>query len=170
MEDPIRLLIVDDERPFLEALGERLELRGFAVTTAPSGEEALALCTDDNFDLALVDLKMAGMDGQELLARLKADHPDLEVIILTGHGSLRSAVDCTRLGAFGYLPKPYELDELLAVLRDAYAQRLRRRFAEREHEEQKRLEELIEAARYESPLGILRRMRKLDAGEHDEDF
>jgi len=167
MDDSIRLLIVDDERPFLEALGERLELRGFAVTTAASGEDALALYTDDNFDLALVDLKMAGMDGQELLARLKAAHPDLEVIILTGHGSLRSAVECTRLGAFSYLPKPYDLDELLAVLRDAYAQRLRRRFAEREHEEQQRLEELLEAARYESPLGILRRMRKLDTEGHD---
>ena len=164
MEESIRLLIVDDEEPFLTALKERLELRGFAVATAPGGVEALALCTDDKFDLALVDLKMPGMDGQELLTRLKAAHQHLEVIILTGHGSLGSAVECAKLGAFSYLPKPYELEELLVVLRDAYAQRLRLKFAALEAEQQKRLETLMEAAQHESPLGILRRMRELDDG------
>jgi DNA-binding NtrC family response regulator len=164
MDDSIRLLIVDDEEPFVTALQERLELRGFAVTTAPGGAEALALCADDKFDLALVDLKMPGMDGEELLVRLKEAHEFLEVIILTGHGSLGSAVVCAKLGAFSYLPKPYELEQLLVVLRDAYAQRLRRKFAAAEAEQQRRLEELMDAARHESPLGILRRMRELDDG------
>ena len=86
------------------------------------------------------------------------------MIILTGHGSLGSAVECAKLGAFSYLPKPYELDELLVVLRDAYAERLRRKFAALESAQQKRLETLIEAAQHESPLGILRRMRELDDG------
>jgi DNA-binding NtrC family response regulator len=164
MSDPIRLLIVDDEPDFLDALKERLELRDFDVAVAADGDQALGLCEDDLFDIALVDLKMPGMDGKELLSRLKAAHEFLEVIILTGHGSLGSAVECAKLGAFSYLPKPYELEELLAVLRDAYAQRLRRKFAAHEEAQQKRLQVLMDAAQHESPLGILRRMRELDDG------
>ena len=164
MSDPIRLLIVDDEEEFLAALQERLELRDFLVVTAPRGDEALALCEDDKFDLALVDLKMPGMDGQELLTHLKAAHEFLEVIILTGHGSLGSAVECAKLGAFSYLPKPCALEDLLVVLRDAYAHRLGRKFAAAAADEQHRLAELLDAAQFESPLGILRRMRELDDG------
>ena len=164
MEDSIRILVVDDEAPFLAAIKERLEMRGFAVATASGGAEALALCAADRFDLALVDLRMPGMDGKDLLSQLKAAHEFLEVIILTGHGSLGSAVECTKLGAFSYLPKPYELEDLLLVLRDAYVERLRRKFAAMEADQQKRLEKLMEAAQHESPLGILRRMRELDDG------
>lgn len=164
MAESIRILVVDDEAPFTAALRERLELRGFEVATAPGGAEALELCVDDKFDLALVDLKMPGMDGKELLSRLKAAHGFLEVIILTGHGSLGSAVECAKLGAFSYLPKPYELEELLVVLRDAYAERLRRKFAALEAAQQQRLQKLMEAVQHESPLGILRRMRELDDG------
>lgn len=164
MDEPIRLLIVDDEEPFVAALQERLALRGFAVATAPGGAEALALCADDRFDLALVDLKMPGMDGQELLTRLKAAHEFLEVVILTAHGTLGSAVECAKLGAFSYLAKPCEMEQLLEVLRDAYAQRLRRKFAALEQTQQRRLQELMDAAAHESPLGILRRMRELDDG------
>lgn len=164
MSEPIRLLIVDDEKEFLDTLRERLELRDFAVVAAPGGAEALALCEDDRFDIALVDLKMPGMDGRELLVRLKDAHEFLEVIILTGHGSLGSAVECAKLGAFSYLAKPCALDDLLAVVRDAYAQRLRRKFAADESFQQKRLETLLDAAQHETPLGILRRMRALDDG------
>ena len=80
------------------------------------------------------------------------------MIILTGHGSLDSAVECTKLGAFGYLPKPYELDKLIEVLKDAYTERLNKKF---EHDST-RLEKLGEVAMQHSPLGILRAMRKLD--------
>ena len=128
-ERKIKLLIVDDEVDFLEALGERLEMRDFLVRTVTTGADALGLCGAEKFDLALIDLKMPGMDGQELLARIKAEHRFLEVIILTGHGSLGSAVECAKLGAFSYLPKPYQLDELLKVLKDAYAERLKKKFA-----------------------------------------
>jgi DNA-binding NtrC family response regulator len=164
MDDPIRLLIVDDEAPFLDALRERLELREFAVTTAPGGREALDLCRTRNFDVALIDLKMPGMDGQELLARLKSAAVDLEVVILTGHGSLTSAVDCTKLGAFSYLPKPVELDRLLATLHQAYAERLRLRLEAQQELQRQHLEEILGAAQGESPLGLLRRMRRLDRG------
>ena len=160
-ENKIRLLIVDDEIDFLEALGERLEMRDFLVRTVTSGTDAIDLCGSEKFDLALIDLKMPGMDGQELLARIKAEHRFLEVIILTGHGSLGSAVECAKLGAFSYLPKPYQLDELLKVLKDAYAERLKKKFAA----DASRTEKLLKIAQEESPRGILRRMKELDDEE-----
>ncbi len=157
-ERKIKLLIVDDEVDFLEALGERLEMREFQVRTVTSAVDALELCGAEKFDLALIDLKMPGMDGQELLARIKAEHHFLEVIILTGHGSLGSAVECAKLGAFSYLPKPYQLDELLMVLKDAYAERLKKKFAA----DSARTEELLRIAQEDSPRAILRRMKELD--------
>ncbi len=160
-ERQIKLLIVDDEVDFLEALGERLEMRDFLVRTVTTGADALDLCGAEKFDLALIDLKMPGMDGQELLARIKAEHRFLEVIILTGHGSLGSAVECAKLGAFSYLPKPYQLDELLMVLKDAYAERLKKKFAANAA----RTEELLRISQEESPRGILRRMKELDDEE-----
>ena len=161
MKDLIKLLIVDDEVKFLETLARRLEMRGFDVTTAVNGDEALATAKKEKFDLALVDLKMPGMDGDELLARLKAHHKYLEVIILTGHGSLDSAVDCTKLGAFGYLPKPYEIDKLTETLMEAYQARLNKKFAAN----QARLEEIRKIATGTSSLDILRRLREFDDGE-----
>ena len=158
MADNIKLLIVDDEVRFLDAIAKRLEMREFEVTTATNGAEALAAAQADKFDVALLDLKMPGMDGQQVLEAIKAEHRFLEVIILTGHGSLDSAVECTKLGAFGYLPKPYEFDKLIEVLKDAYEQRLRRKY----ERDQQRLDELGKVALGSSPLGILRRMRELD--------
>ena len=158
MDNKIKLLIVDDEIKFLNAIARRLEMRDFEVTKAGNGAEALEAARNDKFDVALLDLKMPGMNGQEVLEVLKREHSFLEVIILTGHGSLDSAVECTKLGAFGYLPKPYEFDRLLEVLKDAYQHRLQRKF---EHDEQ-RLAELADMAVGQSALGILRRMRELD--------
>lgn len=157
----IRILVVDDEREFLSALGERLELRDFEVRQVTGGRKALELCRREKFDLALVDLKMPGMDGKELLRRLKEEHKFLEVIILTGHGSLGSAVECAKMGAFGYLTKPYQLEELVGVLGEAYKARLHKKF---EADEQ-RIRLLQEIAQQESPLGILRRLRELDDQE-----
>ncbi len=158
MPDKIKLLIVDDEVKFLDSIAQRLELRGFDVTKASSGAAAVEAAREGRFDLALLDLKMPGMDGTEVLAKLKKDHKFLEVIILTGHGSLDSAVECTKLGAFGYLPKPYELENLLDVLRQAYEARLKKKF---EHD-QARMNKIAEIALGSSPLGILRELSKLD--------
>jgi len=155
---PIRLLIVDDEVEFLDTLCERLELRDFEVCSVASGQEALELCKVEKFDIALVDLKMPGMDGRELLTKIKRQHQFLEVIILTGHGSLGSAVECAKLGAFSYLPKPYKLDELLKVLQEAFLERLKKKANAAEG----RIEELMKMAQDESPLGFLRRMKELD--------
>jgi two-component system NtrC family response regulator len=157
-DNKIRLLIVDDEVRFLAAIARRLSLRDFDVTTASSGAEALGIAERERFDLALLDLKMPGMDGREVLEVLRREHRFLEVIILTGHGSLDSAVECTKLGAFSYLPKPYELDLLIEKLREAYQHRLERKFAH----DQERLERLMEIAVGDSPLGIMRRLREVD--------
>ena len=161
MKDQIKLLIVDDEVKFLETIARRLEMRGFEVTTAVNGDDALAIAEQEKFDLALVDLKMPGMDGDEVLARLKANHKFLEVIILTGHGSLNSAVECTKLGAFGYLPKPHEIDKLTETLKEAYQARLNKKFAAN----QRRLDEIRKIATGDSSLDILRRLREFDDGQ-----
>jgi DNA-binding NtrC family response regulator len=158
MEHVIKLLIVDDETLFLNAIAERLTRRGFDVRTASNGHDAVKLAREEKFDIALVDLKMPGMDGSEVLRVLKHEHQFLEAIILTGHGSLESAVELTKLGAFSYLPKPYELEKLIQVLRDAYEARLAKKFAA----DQERMDRIAAAASAESALGVLRLLRDLD--------
>ena len=93
MPDKIKLLIVDDEVKFLDSISRRLGMRDFEVTKASNGEEALEAARRANFDLALLDLKMPGINGQQVLEILKREHKYLEVIILTGHGSVDSAVE-----------------------------------------------------------------------------
>jgi DNA-binding NtrC family response regulator len=128
MDRKVRLLIVDDEIQFLNALARRLVLRNFEVAKATNGPEALEAARGASFDLVLLDLKLPGMDGKEVLQVLRRENENLEVIILTGHGSAESAVECTRLGAFGYLPKPHDLDHLMKVLKEAYETRLKKKF------------------------------------------
>jgi DNA-binding NtrC family response regulator len=161
MESKIKLLIVDDEEKFLESIAKRLEMRDFDVRTATRGEQAIAIAREEKFDLALLDLKMPGMDGKQVLEILKKEHKHIEVIILTGHGSVDSAVDCTKLGAFGYLPKPYELEKLLETLQQAFQTRMEKKF----QQDQTRMERLAELATSTSALGILREMKKLDDEE-----
>jgi len=161
MADKIRLLIVDDEVKFLDSIAQRLEMRGFDVAKAVNGEEALQAARGAKFDLALLDLKMPGLDGKQVLERLKQEHKYLEAIILTGHGSIDSAVECTKMGAFSYLPKPYELEKLLDVLRQAYEARMRKKFAH----DQARIEKITQLATGSSALGILRELALLDDEE-----
>ena len=158
MEHAIKLLIVDDETRFLNAIAQRLTKRGFDVRTADNGEEAIQIARSEKFDIALLDLRMPGMDGGEVLRVLKGEHQFLEAIMLTGHGSLESAVELTRVGAFSYLPKPYELDKLIQVLKEAYQARLEKKFAA----DEAKMEKILALAEGESPLGILRKLRELD--------
>ena len=160
MDQIMKLLIVDDESRFLEAIATRLRKRGFDVTTATNGPDAIAQARDEKFDVALLDLKMPGMDGSEVLRVLKQEHEFLEVVILTGHGSLESAVELTKLGAFGYLPKPYELEKLLETLQQAYEARLKKKFSA----DEAKMRAIMDAGLADSPLGILRRLRELDDG------
>ena len=119
---PVRLLLVDDEIGYLEVLSKRLTRRGYKVTTASSGTEAIRALRQWEFDLAVVDLKMEDMDGIEVLRVLRQMQPDLQVIMLTGHGSERAARDGIALGAFDYLLKPIDLEVLLERVRAALEQ------------------------------------------------
>ncbi len=159
--EKIKLLIVDDEVNFLLSIAKRLEIRDFAVVTAANGEQAVSAAENNKFDIALLDLKMPGMDGKQVLEILKKEHKYIEVVILTGHGSLESAVECTRLGAFGYLPKPYEFDKLMETLKDAYSARMLKKFKK----DEERVSELMKIAAGSSPTGILREMKKFDDEE-----
>jgi len=160
MESVLKLLIVDDETRFLKTIARRLRLRGLDVSTASNGPDAIALARGREFDVALLDLKMPGMDGSQVHRALKEVDPLIETIILTGHGSLRGAVELSRLGAFGYLPKPYELDKLLDALAHAFAQRLRNM-----HAGQPEIVERIDGlGQVEDPLERLRQLATLDGG------
>jgi len=161
MAGKIKLLIVDDEIKFLESIAKRLELRDFDVSKAANGQDALTIARQKKFDIALLDLKMPGLNGKQVLEILKKEHKFLEVIILTGHGSIDSAVECTRLGAFDYLPKPYELEKLLEKLQKAYEERLHKKF----EADQERLDKINKLATGSSALAILRELRKLDDEE-----
>ncbi|MEW6441977.1 MAG: response regulator [bacterium] len=159
-EDKIHLLIVDDEEQFLESMRKRLAVRGFDVIAVNRGEKALEAARQQPVDVAVVDLKMPGMNGEATLEALKKEHPWMEVVILTGHGSIDSAVECTRGGAYNYLQKPCELERLLEVLAQAYKKRVMNKTKIREE----RLDELLQTAGGESALATLRRLRELEKG------
>lgn len=108
-----RLLIVDDEEEFVHTLSERLTMRDYDVTTALSGEEAIEKVKDYNFDVVILDVSMPGMSGVEALGQIKKIKPLIEVIMLTGHATVESAVDGMKLGALDYLLKPCKNDELI---------------------------------------------------------
>ena len=118
----LRLLLVDDEAEFLEPMAARLARRRVSCTVAHSGEEALKILRKERFNCAVVDVKMPGMDGLDLMRRMRRDYPDIAVILLTGHASVELGVLGMELGAFDYLMKPVELDELLDTVRRAAPQ------------------------------------------------
>lgn len=107
------LLLVDDEAVFRERLARAFRERGFEVSTAGSYDEALALATKESPELAVVDLRMPGRSGLELVRALHALDASTRIIVLTGYGSIATAVDAVKLGAFNYLPKPADVDDLV---------------------------------------------------------
>jgi DNA-binding NtrC family response regulator len=119
----IRLLLIDDEEDFVNVLSNRLARRGIDVTKAFSGSQAIQVLRDSDFDVAVLDLKMEDMDGTEVLKIFKKMVPEMEVIMLTGHGSEKAAADGIRSGAFDYLMKPCALEDLLAKIDEAVRKR-----------------------------------------------
>jgi DNA-binding NtrC family response regulator len=159
-ENAINILLVDDEVKFLTAVADRLTLKGFNVTTATDGDAAIEAAGKGGFDVAVVDLRMPGTDGAEVLKILKQKHKFIEIIMLTGHATVDSAVECTKLGAFKYLEKPYDFDKLIEVLKDAYHVRMQKKFETNAN----RMEAIQRLSMGQSPLGILKELAKLDDG------
>lgn len=119
MVDLSKVLIVDDERDFLEALVARFRLRGFEAKGASDGQAALESLEKDSPEVVVLDLKMPGLDGLEVLRQIKRNHPKIEVVILTGHGSSEAGMEGVSLGAFAYLVKPVKLAELVKKVEEA---------------------------------------------------
>jgi len=157
-ENKINILIVDDEEQFLNPIKRRLEVREFNVIAVNCGEKAIGAARNNPFDIALVDLKMPGIDGEETLKALKKEHKWMEIVILTGHGSIESAIKCTKSGAYGYLQKPCELDELLEVLKDAYQKKV----MNRKSIEEKKMQEILKMSLASTPREILRKLKEID--------
>jgi len=128
----LRVLIVDDEVELVTALKERLTLRGFHAEGVTTGAEALTYLENHPCDVVLLDVKMPGLGGLEVIQRIKIRWATLEVVLLTGHGSARSVEEGMDLGAFDYLMKPVKIDELVRVIEAAGSARMPRMAEEEE--------------------------------------
>ncbi|MHC4128880.1 MAG: response regulator [Planctomycetota bacterium] len=117
--DPVRILIVDDEEDLISTMAERLELRGFQVDTATTGAGALELVAESAYSVLILDVKMPGISGLDLMTRIKEQQPNLPVILFTGHSSLADAQKGTQQGAFAYLLKPIKIDEMMNTIKNA---------------------------------------------------
>ena len=122
-QSTIRVLLVDDEETLLEYLAKRLLKMGFTVKVTFSGVEAVQAAKEEHFDVAVVDLKMPDMDGVETQKRLREVQPFLQCIVLTGHGSIESALESGQQEAFDYLMKPVDYDKLVDVIKKAYSKK-----------------------------------------------
>lgn len=119
-----RVLLVDDEVEFVETLAERLQTRGLDVEVANNGREAIERVQTSDFDAVVLDYAMPGLDGIETLKEMLNVNGDLQAMLLTGHATVKTAVEATRLGAVDVLEKPTDVDTLMEKIRDARAKRL----------------------------------------------
>ena len=141
----IRILLVDDEKEFVETLAERLRTRGFHVTEAYIGDEALETLKEYNFDVTILDVQMPGMDGIEALGAIKKLKPLTEVLMLTGHGTIETAIEGMKIGAFDFLLKPCKMDLLLEKINGAY---------ERKSEHEERIRKAMVDKLSTSPMSV----------------
>ena len=118
-----RILAVDDEKVVLDSLRKTLALGGYSIDTVEEGSEALGLCSKRDYDFVFTDLKMPGMDGVEVTKAVRHLRPDIDVVVVTGYGTIETAVETVRVGAMDYIEKPFTEDELLAFVRTALIKR-----------------------------------------------
>jgi DNA-binding NtrC family response regulator len=121
---PEKVLLVDDEKDFLEAMSERMRIRGMEVTTAASAIEALEKIERDSFDAIILDFQMPGMDGMEVLKRIKAKRPESQIILLTGYATVEKSVEAMKIGATDFLEKPADLEALSKKIKKAKAEKM----------------------------------------------
>jgi two-component system, response regulator RegA len=119
-----KVLLVDDEVEFVETLAERMRTRGLEVDYTHSGDGAVEKASKNHYDAIVLDLAMPGMDGMETLRHLRTNHPDLQIILLTGQGTIQTAVEATKLGAMDFLEKPTDIDQLLDKIKSARVKRM----------------------------------------------
>ena len=151
----LRMMLVDDEERFLATTAKLIERRGHHVLTASSGQAAPDRLSTDDVDVVILDVKMPGMNGLEALREIRLRHPLIEVIMLTGHGSVESAVDGMKAGAFDFVTKPCDIDELLSKVEEASTRR-------------HGMEEKIRQARMHTAMRSPRELVKAADGEGEE--
>lgn len=122
--EKLKVLLVDDEEEFIKTLSERLQLRGFVAEIAFNGEHALKIVNDRLPDVMVLDLKMPGIDGMEVLRQVKKTYPEIQIIILTGHGSEKDKREALHFGAYDYLQKPVEINTLTDKINSAHKYKL----------------------------------------------
>ncbi len=154
-ERRIRILIVDDESGFRESLARRLGKRGAVVNQAAGGEAALVSLAQEPVDVVLLDVRMPGMGGLTVLERIRREHPDTEVILITGNVSTEDGVNGIKAGAFDYLTKPLDIERLLSKIRQAFDKLIREQEQASEAEFRSRMEQQLIAADRLAALGTL---------------
>ncbi|GLI53868.1 response regulator [Thermodesulfovibrio yellowstonii] len=135
------VLLVDDEEQFLKVVSQRLGMRGLKVEAATTGEEAIKKADQRDFDAIILDLVMPGKSGIEVLKEIKAKHPDLQIIILTGHGTVEAGVEAIKEGAIDFMQKPVDFEKLLKKIEEAKNKRFL--IIEKKHEEH--LKEILQS-------------------------
>lgn len=143
-----KLLLVDDEEPFRNTLAKRLKETGYEVAEAGSGMAALEILAKGATDVVVLDIQMPGMSGLETLSEIRAQHIGVEVIMLTGHGDVSSAVEGMRMGAYDYLMKPCEYEYLVVKIQEAYKVKLERDERLRKAEERSLLDRMEKSMRF----------------------
>lgn len=143
-----RLLLVDDEERFRTTLAKRLKEKGFDVEDLGSGIEALEFLKEKKVDVIVLDIKMPGLDGIETLGEIKKSDPGIEVVLLTGHGTVDTAIEGMRNGAFDYLMKPCEIDNLILKINGAFEVKKERDDRLKKAEERSRLDKLEKSVRF----------------------
>ena len=141
-----RILLVDDEKEFADTLSERLRTRDFDVTTAYSGDEALEKLKEYNYDVTILDVQMPGLNGIDALREIKKLKPLTEVLMLTGHGTVETAIEGMKIGAYDFLLKPCEMDVLLDKINKAH---------ERKSEHEERIRKALVDKLSTSPMSVL---------------
>lgn len=119
-----KVLIVDDEKEFCETLAERMKNRGLEVITSTSGPEALKKIKEENVDTVILDLVMPEMDGLTALQKIKEEMPELQIILLTGHASVKKGIEAMKLGAFDFIEKPADIQQLLSLIKEAKSKKM----------------------------------------------
>ena len=121
--ESLKALFVDDETEYLQTAIKRMKKRGMDIIGVSSGLEALSILAEQKMDVVVMDMRMPGMDGIQALREIKQHYPLVEVIMLTGHASMEAAIQGMELGAFDYLMKPIDIDELIYKIQDAFQKR-----------------------------------------------